>query len=93
MRVINRQRDSLELLLRFGATFPNAVTHVVRKGYFGPPEKFFLYQESNLRKAIEAHGQLLDVRMKAANRAHRLQFRSEVQDRRLLKTCATSWSE
>jgi hypothetical protein len=28
--VINRQRDSLELLLKFGATFPNAVTHVVR---------------------------------------------------------------
>ena len=63
--VINRQRDSLELLLRLGATFlgatfPNAVTHVVRKGYFGPPEKFFLYQESNLRKTIEARGQSLD---------------------------------
>jgi hypothetical protein len=58
--VINRQRDSLELLLKFGATFPNAVTHVVRNGYFGPPEKFSLYRESNLRKAVEAQGQSLD---------------------------------
>ncbi|MGF6656218.1 hypothetical protein OKW34_006808 [Paraburkholderia youngii] len=30
--VINRQRDSLELLFKFGATFPNAVTRVVRNG-------------------------------------------------------------
>jgi hypothetical protein len=58
--VINRQRDSLELLLKFGATFPDAVTHVVRNGYFGAPEKFALYRESNLRKAIEAQGQSLD---------------------------------
>lgn len=58
--VINRQRDSLELLLKFGATFPSAVTHVVRNGYFGPPERFTLYEESNLRKAIEAQGQSLD---------------------------------
>ena len=58
--VVNRQRDSLELLLRFGATFPDAVTHVVRNGYFGAPEKFALYRESNLRKAIEAQGQSLD---------------------------------
>ncbi|MGU7811660.1 nucleotide-binding protein [Burkholderia sp. AW49-1] len=58
--VINRQRDSLELLLKFGATFPNAVTHVVRNGYFGPPEKFTLYRDSQLRKAVEAQGQSLD---------------------------------
>lgn len=58
--VINRQRDSLELLLRFGATFPNALTHVVRNGYFGPPEKFTLYRDSQLRKAVEAQGQSLD---------------------------------
>jgi hypothetical protein len=33
--VINRQRDSLELLHIFGQTFPDTVTHVVRNGYFG----------------------------------------------------------
>ncbi|MGF6644259.1 protein mobD [Paraburkholderia sp. GAS82] len=58
--VINRQRDSLELLLKFGATFPSAVTHVVRNSYFGAPEKFALYRESNLRKAIETQGRSLD---------------------------------
>lgn len=58
--VINRQRDSLELLLKFGASFPNAVTHVVRNGYFGSPDKFTLYRDSQLRKAVEAQGQSLD---------------------------------
>ncbi|MBJ9752851.1 nucleotide-binding protein [Burkholderia cepacia] len=58
--VINRQRDSLELLLKFGATFPNAITHVVRNGYFGSPDKFTLYRDSQLRNAVEAQGQSLD---------------------------------
>ena len=58
--VINRQRDSLELLLKFGATFPNAITHVVRNGYFGCPDKFTLYRDSQLRNAVEAQGQSLD---------------------------------
>ncbi|RBB39264.1 protein mobD [Burkholderia reimsis] len=58
--VINRQRDSLELLLKFGVTFPNAITHVVRNGYFGSPEKFTLYRDSQLRNAVEAQGQSLD---------------------------------
>ncbi|SOE98758.1 NUBPL iron-transfer P-loop NTPase [Burkholderia sp. OK233] len=58
--VINRQRDSLELLHIFGQTFPDTVTHVVRNGYFGMPDKFTLYQESQLRKAIETGGQSLD---------------------------------
>ncbi|MGF6549436.1 protein mobD [Paraburkholderia youngii] len=58
--VINRQRDSLELLFKFGATFPDAVTHVVRNGYFGSPEKFTLYRDSQLRTAVEKQGQSLD---------------------------------
>ncbi|MFM0134325.1 nucleotide-binding protein [Paraburkholderia sediminicola] len=58
--VINRQRDSLELLMEFGDTFPHALTHVVRNGYFGTPDKFTLYHESKLRKAVEAQGQSLD---------------------------------
>jgi hypothetical protein len=58
--VINRQRDSLELLHIFGQTFPDTVTHVVRNGYFGTPDKFALYQESQLRKSIETKGRSLD---------------------------------
>lgn len=58
--VINRQRDSLELLHIFGQTFPDTVTHVVRNGYFGTPDKFTLYQESQLRKSIETKGRSLD---------------------------------
>ena len=58
--VINRQRDSLELLHIFGQTFPDTVTHVVRNSYFGTPDKFALYQESQLRKSIETKGRSLD---------------------------------
>jgi hypothetical protein len=58
--VINRQRDSLELLHIFGQTFPDTVTHVIRNGYFGTPDKFALYQESQLRKSIETKGRSLD---------------------------------
>jgi hypothetical protein len=58
--VINRQRDSLELLHIFGQTFPDTVTHVVRNGYFGTPDRFTLYQESQLRMEIETRGRSLD---------------------------------
>ena len=58
--VINRQRDSLELLNTFNRTFPDAITHVVRNGYFGTPDQFSLYQVSQLRKTIESQGQSLD---------------------------------
>ncbi|KVW76236.1 protein mobD [Burkholderia ubonensis] len=58
--VINRQRDSLELLRAFSPTFPDATIHVVRNGYFVEPDKFALYQASQLRKTIEARGQTLD---------------------------------
>ncbi|PTB19104.1 protein mobD [Trinickia symbiotica] len=58
--VINRQRDSLELLHIFGQTFPDTVTHVVRNGYFGTPDKFVLYHESQLRRSIETKGRSID---------------------------------
>jgi hypothetical protein len=58
--VINRQRDRLELLHIFGQTFPDTVAHVVRNGYFGAPDEFTLYQESQIRKSIEAKSQSLD---------------------------------
>ena len=54
--VINRQRDSLELLKEFMGAIPNALVHVVRNGYFGEERKFELYNNSKLREAIEGKG-------------------------------------
>lgn len=58
--VINRQRDSLELLEDYMQTMqsPHGVVHVVRNGYFGEERKFELFEQSPLREAIaEQSGQ------------------------------------
>jgi len=54
--VINRQRDSLELLKEYMDAIPNADVHVVRNGYFGEENKFELYNGSKLRKTVEERG-------------------------------------
>jgi CobQ/CobB/MinD/ParA nucleotide binding domain len=54
--MINRQRDSLELLLEFMNAMPNAGVHVVRNGYFGDEGKFELYNVSEIRKSVESRG-------------------------------------
>ena len=54
--VINRQRDSLELLKGYMDAIPNAAVHVVRNGHAGEEKKFELYNESKLRKDVEARG-------------------------------------
>lgn len=54
--VINRQRDSLELLKEYMAAIPNAEVHVVRNGYFGEEKKFELYNGSNVKRAVEDNG-------------------------------------
>jgi CobQ/CobB/MinD/ParA nucleotide binding domain len=54
--VINRQRDSLELLKEYMAALPDAEVHVVRNGYFGDEKKFELYNASNIRTAVEGKG-------------------------------------
>jgi len=54
--VINRQRDSLELLKEHMDVFSKAEIHVVRNGHFGEESKFELYNNSKLRAAIEEHG-------------------------------------
>lgn len=54
--VINRQRDSLELLREYMAALPSSVVHVVRNGHYGDERKFELYNNSNIRKAVEAEG-------------------------------------
>ena len=54
--VINRQRDSLELLKEYMDAIPNAEVHVVRNGYFGDDKKFELYNGSKLRGSVERAG-------------------------------------
>lgn len=54
--VINRQRDSLELLKGYMDVIPNAAVHVVRNGFFGEEKKFELYNGSKLRKEVEERG-------------------------------------
>jgi len=54
--VINRQRDSLELLRAYQETISNSTIHVVRNGYFGAESKFQRYNDSKTRQSIEKNG-------------------------------------
>ena len=54
--VINRQRDSIELLRDFMKTIKAAEVHVVRNLYFGEDHKFELFNESKTRKEVEEQG-------------------------------------
>lgn len=54
--VINRQRDSLELLRDYMNAIPDAHVHVVRNAYFGDEPKFELYNTSKLRTSVEERG-------------------------------------
>ena len=56
--VINRQRDSLELLKEFMDAVPRARIHVVRNAYFGDERKFEVYQGSKVRESVESRGGL-----------------------------------
>jgi len=50
--VINRQRDSLDLLSEYLDLMPGGVVHVIQNGYFGEAKKFELYQGSSLVERI-----------------------------------------
>jgi hypothetical protein len=54
--VINRQRDSLELLNDYVALVSGGVIHVVCNGYFGEEKKFELYRDSTLRETLTTLG-------------------------------------
>ncbi len=56
--VINRQRDSLELLKEFAGAIKNSQLHVVRNMHFGEEKKFELYAGSKLKTELEARGGL-----------------------------------
>ena len=47
--VINRQRDSLELMQDYIDAIPNSTVHVLKNGYFGADAKFELYNGSQVK--------------------------------------------
>ena len=54
--MIDRKRESLELLGDFRDAIPQAEVHVVRNLYLGSEDRFELYNGSNARTVIEAAG-------------------------------------
>ena len=54
--LIDRKRESLELLSDFLEAIPDAEMHVVRNMYLGTEKKFELYNGSKMRAAIEKNG-------------------------------------
>jgi hypothetical protein len=54
--LIDRKRESLELLSDFAEALPEAEVHVVRNMYLGAEGKFELYNGSKMRAAIEKAG-------------------------------------
>ena len=56
--VINRQRDSVELLKEYLEELPDTRLHVVRNGHYGEESKFELYNNSKLRDQVEDAGGL-----------------------------------
>ena len=58
--IINRHRDSIELLHSFQQAFPNVTIHVCRNLFFGDPARFDLYNNSKARAGVEKTGKTLD---------------------------------
>jgi hypothetical protein len=58
--ILNRQRDSLELLRGFLNSFPDALIHACRNMYFGAPEKFELFNKSKAHEIIGKKGLTLN---------------------------------
>jgi hypothetical protein len=54
--MINRQRDSLELLSEFMEAAPRAEVHAVRNAHFGRDGTFDLFNTSKVRTEVEARG-------------------------------------
>jgi hypothetical protein len=54
--LIDRKRESLELLADFLEAIPDAEMHVVRNMYLGSERKFELYNGSKMKAAIEKNG-------------------------------------
>ena len=58
--IINRHRDSIELLHSFQEVFTDVPIHVCRNLYFGESRRFDMYNTSKAREAVEKNGMTLD---------------------------------
>lgn len=58
--IINRHRDSIELLYSFQEVFTDVPIHVCRNLYFGDAQRFDLYNSSKARETVEQTGRTLD---------------------------------
>ncbi len=59
--IINRQRDSVELLRKFMQFFEDTKVHVFLNNYYGTRDKFTLFHETKTRATIEEkEGLILD---------------------------------
>ena len=58
--VINRHRDSIELLHSFQHVFSEAPIHVCRNLHFGTADRFDLYNNSKIKEKVERVGTSLD---------------------------------
>lgn len=58
--VINRQRDSVELLKKYMEVVTVGSLHVVRNTYYGDPQKFEMFNNSKLRAEAEQRGVTMD---------------------------------
>lgn len=54
--MLSRARESLELLVNFTETMPDAHMRVIRNLYYGAERKYELYNNSNLKKELEKRG-------------------------------------
>ena len=57
--LINRQRDSVELLKEYMEAVPGEL-HVVRNTFYGEPHKFELFNNSKIRSEVEKRGTTID---------------------------------
>lgn len=51
--MMNRSRDSVELLKEFREAVPEAKTYAVLNAYFGPQDRFSIYADSKQRQEVE----------------------------------------
>ena len=58
--VINRQRDSIELLKKYMEIVTVGPLHVVRNTFYGEPAKFELFNASKLKGEVEKRGATID---------------------------------
>lgn len=106
--VINRQRDSLELLKKFMAALPAATVHVLRNLYWGEEAKFELYNQSTVRKTVENRGgrslnfpdladrvadDLFGRRLSIGQALRDLPFGHRAELRRWQRECANLWDD